>query len=278
MPSPKALSESEKETSSNFRNHRKTVIVDGKVGFTGGFNVGDEYLGLDPKFGAWRDTHIRITGPVVSQLQVPFAEDWYHATGQFLRERLDWTPAYDAEDMTALIVPTGPGDDDDTGALFFFAAINAARHRVWIASPYFVPDVAILAALKAAAMRGVEVRILVPDVIDHRLPWLAAFAYFDEVREAGVQIWRYTEGFMHQKVVLVDDTIAAVGTMNLDNRSFRLNFEAMAVYFDADAAARVEEMLIDDMTRCYQLDKRLEAQPWHIRAGAPFARLAAPIL
>ncbi|WP_146347225.1 cardiolipin synthase [Falsiphaeobacter marinintestinus] len=262
----------------NLRNHRKTVVIDGKVGFTGGFNVGDEYLGLDPEFGDWRDTHALLEGPIVSQLQLIFAEDWHWATNEVLIDDLDWEAPHAPEDMTAMIVPTGPGDEMETGALFFFSAISAAKHRVWIASPYFVPDTDVLTALKHAALRGVDVRILVPEVIDHKIPWLAAFAYFDEIRAAGVQVWRYKPGFMHQKVVLVDDDFAAIGTTNLDNRSFRLNFEAMAAFFDARPAAATAAMLEKDFDRAWMLDRTLAEQPRHIRIGAPIARLFAPVL
>jgi len=262
----------------NLRNHRKTVVIDGKVGFTGGLNVGDEYMGRNPAFGNWRDTHVELRGPVVSQLQLVFTEDWHWATSEELVEHLNWDAPHARQDMTGLIVPTGPGDAMETGALFFFAAISAAEHRVWIASPYFVPDTDVLTALKHAALRGLDVRILVPEVVDHWLSWLAAFAYFDEVRAAGVQIYRYQPGFMHQKIVLVDDDFAAVGTSNLDNRSFRLNFEAMAAFFDPRPAAATTAMLENDFERATVLDKTLAEQPRAIRIGAPIARLFAPIL
>lgn len=262
----------------NFRNHRKTVVVDGKIGFTGGLNVGNEYLGESPKFGNWRDTHVRLHGPVVSQLQLVFAEDWHWASGEVLLDELNWDAPYAAADKTALIVPTGPGDELETGALFFFSAIAAANERVWIASPYCVPDTDVLSALTHAAIRGVEVRLIVPDVIDHRMPWLAAFAYFDALRAAGVEIWRYDNGFMHQKVVLVDRALAAIGTTNLDNRSFRLNFETMAVFFDGVAADEVSEMLENDLTHAKRLETPLNAQPPLVRIGAPIARLFAPLL
>lgn len=262
----------------NFRNHRKTVVVDGQVGFTGGLNVGDEYMGRDPDFGPWRDTHLEIRGPVVSQLQLVFAEDWHWATGETLLDVLDWNPALADSDATALVVPTGPADQMETGALFFFAAIAAARDRVWIASPYCVPDTDILTALKHAALAGRDVRLLVPEMIDHHIPWLAAFAYFDELRDAGVQIWRHQRGFMHQKVVLVDDTWAAIGTTNLDNRSFRLNFEAMVVGFDDRFAAEVARFLEADFANATLVEKPLSAQPLRVRYGAPVARLFAPLL
>lgn len=262
----------------NYRNHRKTVIVDGRTGFTGGLNVGDEYLGLDPQFGAWRDTHLQMHGPVVLQLQLIFVEDWHWFTDEPLLDDLHWDLLHDDRDMTALIVASGPGDETETGSLMFFSAIAAARERIWIASPYFVPDMDVMTALKHAAMRGVDVRILLPDMADHRIPWLAAFAYFDDIRAVGVRIFRYTEGFMHQKVFLVDGDLAAVGTTNLDNRSFRLNFEAMALFFDPEAARAVEEMLGADLARCYEMTRTIDQQPPLVRYGAPVARLLAPLL
>lgn len=262
----------------NFRNHRKTVVVDGQVGFIGGHNVGDEYMGRSAEFGPWRDTHCRLNGPVVTQLQIVFAEDWHWATRESLNPELNWAPVPAERRLDALILASGPGDEMETGSLYFCACITRATRRLWIASPYFVPDVDILSALKVAGLRGVDVRLLVPDVIDHRLPWLAAFDYFDEIRAAGVKIYRYTDGFLHQKVVLVDDDIASIGTINMDNRSCRLNFEATALIFDAGFALEVAEMLEADFARAYLLEKCLGEQPAARRVGAPFARLLAPIL
>ncbi|NOE17043.1 cardiolipin synthase [Ruegeria atlantica] len=262
----------------NYRNHRKTVIIDGETGFIGGHNVGVEYLGEDPHFGHWRDTHIKMTGHIVRQLQLIFTEDWHWARDEDLIDDLDWAGSEAEQDMNALLVATGPGDETETGAMMFFSAIAEAKERLWIASPYFVPDIDVMTALQHAAMRGVDVRILVPDMIDHRLPWLAGFAYFDEIRDCGVRVFRYTDGFMHQKVFVVDDTLAAVGTTNLDNRSFRLNFEAMALFFDARAALAVDHMLRADFEASYELTRSLAQQPAHIRFGAPLARLFAPIL
>ncbi|WP_170608692.1 cardiolipin synthase [Ruegeria arenilitoris] len=262
----------------NYRNHRKTVVIDGETGFIGGHNVGVEYLGQNPQFGHWRDTHIKMTGHIVRQLQLIFVEDWHWARDEDLIDELDWAGSESEQDMNALLVATGPGDDSETGAMMFFSAIAGANERVWIASPYFVPDIDIMTALQHAALRGVDVRILVPDVIDHKLPWLAAFAYFDEIRECGVKVLRYTDGFLHQKAFVVDDTLAAVGTTNLDNRSFRLNFEAMALFFDTRAADAVAAMLEKDFASSYELTRFLAQQPAHIRYGAPLARLFAPIL
>lgn len=262
----------------NFRNHRKTVIVDGVTGFTGGLNVGDEYMGRAPATGAWRDTHARLHGPVVTQLQLIFAEDWHWASGETLTDTLRWQAPHAPEDQTALICATGPADVGETGTMMFFSAITAAQDRFWIASPYFVPDIDILTALRNAAMRGVDVRVLVPAQADHYLTWLAAFAYFDEVRAAGVRIFRYGPGFMHQKVFLVDDKIAAVGTTNLDNRSCRLNFETMALVFDEMVAGQVHDMLATDFAQATEIEDSLADQSLLIQFGAPLARLFAPVL
>lgn len=262
----------------NFRNHRKVVIVDGETGFTGGLNVGEEYIGLDPYYGHWRDTHIRLRGPVVSQLQLIFVEDWHWVTGELPLAELSWEAPLDQADATALIVATGPGDESETGNLLFFSALAAAKERFWIASPYFVPDTDILTALRHAALRGVDVRILVPDKVDHWMPWLAAWAYFDTVRESGVRVFRYMDGFMHQKVFVVDDQLAAVGSTNLDNRSFLLNFEVMALFFDAEIATQVDRMLREDFDKAVEMTEGVAGQSLPIRYAAPIARLLSPIL
>ncbi|MDG4649529.1 cardiolipin synthase [Roseibacterium sp. SDUM158017] len=262
----------------NFRNHRKVVIADGRVGFLGGLNVGDEYMGRDPAYGAWRDTFCRIEGPMVTQLQLIFAEDWHWVTGEVLRDILDWSSEDGPGGMDGLIVATGPIDTEDTGSAMLFSTLAAARSRIWVSTPYLVPDLATLTALKHAAIEGKEVRILVPDAIDHYLPWLAAFAYFDELLEAGVEIWRYREGFLHQKAFLIDDGLAAVGTHNLDHRSSQLNFETMAYFFDKGFCAELEAVLRKDFARAVRLEKTLDEQPLRLRIAAPVARLMAPVL
>lgn len=262
----------------NFRNHRKTVIVDGQVGFTGGLNVGNEYYGLDPNFGTWRDTHLRLSGPIVQQLQLTFAEDWHWHTQEPIADHLRWEPVSCPQDKPALIASTGPGDTAGDASMMFFSAITAAQERAWLASPYFVPDQEVLAALKHAALRGVDVRLLLPERIDHYLPWLAAFAFFDDLRNAGVRIFRYQNGFMHQKCFVIDNSIAGVGTANLDNRSFRLNFETTALFFDQKTAGDVAAMLRADFAKASLLIRSLSEQPLSIRLLAPMARLLSPVL
>jgi cardiolipin synthase len=263
----------------NFRNHRKIVVTDGKVAWIGGHNVGDEYLGKDPKFGHWRDTHVRIEGPAVLKAQISFTEDWYWAA-EALPE-LSWTAhaASDGSDARVLVIPTGPADDLESANLMFVHAINSARKRIWIASPYFVPEHSVIVALQLAGLRGVDVRILIPDEPDHMLVYLAAFSYFDEAGKTGVRFYRYTDGFLHEKVMLIDDDVAAVGTANFDNRSFRLNFEITAVATEPVFARDVERMFEDDFARSRLMEEgEYDRKPWWFRLGVRVARLTAPIL
>lgn len=262
----------------NFRNHRKIVVVDGQVSWVGGHNVGDEYLGLDPKFGNWRDTHMRIDGPATVALQISFFEDWYWATDEYMMD-LNWKPTKAASgNKTVLVVATGPADPLETAALMFLHAINTAQKRIWIASPYFVPDDAIVAALQLAGLRGVDVRILIPDKPDHLLVYLAAFSYFKDASKTGVRFFRYTDGFLHQKVMLVDDQAATVGTANFDNRSFRLNFEVTALIADTEFAAEIEQMFKDDLARATEMQMAdLDKKPFWFNLAVSLARLTSPV-
>lgn len=261
----------------NFRNHRKAVIVDGRVAYTGGLNVGDEYMSRVGEFGRWRDTNICIRGPAAQAVQFTFVEDWYWATHEV--PDLNWSQQRsDAGDKSILVIPSGPADDLETCGLFFVHAIHSARHRVWIASPYFVPNPMVVAALQLAAMRGVDVRILMPERADHILVWLSSFSYYDETEPYGVRLYRYQPGFLHEKVMLVDDDIATVGTANLDNRSFRLNFEITLMIVDEAFGARVKDMLENDFAEsCLVKQGELESKPLWFKLGVGVARLMAPI-
>jgi cardiolipin synthase A/B len=261
-----------------FRNHRKIVVVDGKSAWIGGHNVGDEYLGKDKRFGHWRDTHVRIDGPAVVAAQVSFAEDWFWASGELLE--LEWNPQPAPEgNAPVLMVPTGPADELETAGLMFVHAINSATKRIWIASPYFVPDEALIAALQLAGLRGVDVRILIPDRADHLLVYLAAFSYFDDAGLTGVQFYRYQDGFLHEKVLLVDDSAAAVGTANFDNRSFRLNFEITVLVADAAFVKDVEQMFVADFARSRKVAPTEYAdRPYWFRFAVRLARLTSPML
>jgi cardiolipin synthase len=261
----------------NFRNHRKVVVVDGQVAFVGGLNVGDEYMGRGKVFSHWRDTHACIRGPAVHAVQIAYCEDWYWATHEL--PELDWDLVQSGTgDKNVLVIPTGPADDLETCGLFFTHSIHAARERVWIASPYFVPDSKVIAALQIAALRGVDVRVLLPEKADHTLVWLSSFSYYEETKPYGVKLYRYQPGFLHQKVMLVDSDVASVGTPNLDNRSFRLNFEIILLFLDHDFASRVETMLEEDFAdaRLVEQDDLSSRALW-FKFAVRAARLMAPL-
>ena len=263
----------------NFRNHRKNVIVDGCVGFIGGHNVGDEYLGINPKFGRWRDTHVRVEGPSAMQLQMVFVADWFFATGEALGGRWDAASWPGVQGEAALVLASGPSDQFERCTLFFLNVIAMAERRLWIASPYFVPDEGILQALQLAAIRGVDVRILLPLKPDHLFVWLASFAILTELMHPNIHIHRFRGGFLHQKALLVDDSFAAVGTANFDNRSFRLNFEITLAVSGHRFASDVARMFESDFAESVRVGRDdYESRPFYFKVGAQAARLLAPIL
>ena len=260
----------------NFRNHRKVVVVDGWRGFVGGLNVGDEYLGKKPPLSPWRDTHMELQGPAVADLQMAFDENWHWITGQqlqLLAPRITDGPA------TSLIAATGPADEQETCSLFFVQLIHAARERIWLSTPYLVPDSALNAALQLAVFRGVDVRILIPSRPDHRTVYMASTLYAHESVRAGIRVFRYQPGFVHQKVMLIDDDTAVVGSMNLDNRSLRLNFEISALNVDETFAGEVEAMLRKDFEQAVEIGGNdYERLPYLYRVAIHVARLFSPVL
>ncbi len=262
----------------NFRNHRKIVVVDGRHAWVGGLNVGDEYLGRDPRVGYWRDTHLRVEGPVALSAQIAFVEDWHWASDEFPELNWDPQPASSGARRSILALPSGPADDLETCTLFFVAAINAATSRLWIASPYFVPDEQFITAVQLAALRGVEVRILFPKHSDNLLVGLSIWSYLDELEEVGVRFYQYTRGFMHQKVTLIDDEYCTIGTANFDNRSFRLNFEITMAVGDRDLASQVRAMLEADFANAEEITASdLAARTFAFRFAVRAARLASPV-
>ncbi|MCO8309819.1 cardiolipin synthase [Pseudomonas mandelii] len=261
----------------NFRNHRKIVVVDGIVGFVGGLNVGDEYMGEKPPLAPWRDTHVQVRGPVVACMQESFAEDWFWAARSL--PPLILPEVYPDDGVLCQLLATGPADSYETCSLFFVEAIHAATERVWITTPYFIPDEAVFAALRLAVLRGVDVRILLPSRADHRIVYAASSLYAFEAVRAGVRLFRYQPGFMHQKVVLIDNEISAIGSANMDNRSFRLNFEVMLLTVDSVFAAEVEQMLNDDFAQAHEIAKEESRETHRLQQiGMRIARLISPIL
>ena len=259
----------------NFRNHRKVVVVDGRVGFLGGINVGDEYLGRDPEMRPWRDTHVRVEGPAVLGVQLAWLEDWQWAHGGM--PTLEWQ-AHRATDGTndAVVLPSSPADAFETCTLMFMHLVTSAKKRLWIASPYFVPDEGVIAALQLAAKRGVDVRLVLPGRSDNILVWLSSYSFLPDVIPAGVKVYRYTQGFMHHKVLLCDDAVA-IGTANFDNRSFRINFEITLVA-EGTIDEAVVEMMRRDFERCHGASLAdFERRSWWFRTAARVARLMSPI-
>jgi cardiolipin synthase len=262
----------------NFRNHRKIVVVDGEQAWVGGHNVGDEYLGLKKSVGHWRDTHVRIQGPAVMSVQQAFATDWLWATRMHLD--VDWEfSGRTAGDCEVLAFPSDPASNYEEAGLMYHQAIVAARQRIWIASPYFVPDHGIVSALQLAALRGVDVRLIIPDEPDGPVVGMANWSFTRQLLPTGVKIFRYQGGFMHQKVFLMDDIVSGIGTANFDNRSFRLNFEITLLLHSGRFATEVQDMLENDMEHSRQVDAaEIAEKSFLFRLGMATARLFAPVL
>jgi cardiolipin synthase len=260
----------------NYRNHRKAVVVDGRVAFVGGHNIGDEYLGLHPRLTPWRDTHLSLRGPAVLAIQRAWLRDWVWASRE--QPNVSWE-AGPAGSLEALAFPTGPLPDYPVAALLFASLFGKAKRRLWIATPYFVPTPGVDLALRLAAKRGVDVRIMLPRLRDHYLSALAALVCLESHRDSGVRFFRSREGFVHQKVVLVDDELAMIGSANLDYRSIVLNFEIGVVVRGRELAASVERMLEADLAASVEIEgPEYDQRAWPVRLAARVAWLAAPLL
>jgi len=260
-------------TNINFRNHRKLVIIDDHTTFVGGHNVGIEYLGKDPEIGHWRDTHMRVSGPASLAFQLSFSEDWLWATGN--EPMLRWEAPQVMGSKKVMCINPSPADYYDSGSLFFTHMINSARKRCWLVSPYFVPDQTVYAALQLAGLRGVDVRIILPGISDNWMVAQANRSYVSSLQKAQVQFYTYTPGFLHQKVMLIDDEWSCVSSANLDNRSLRINFEIGALIQDREFASEIESMMLDDLSECEptHVDQR-----WWKQLLARLLRLIAPVL
>ncbi len=279
----------------NFRNHRKIMVVDGAIGFTGGLNVGDEYLGRAPDGRKWIDLHLRLTGDAVLGLHAIFLEDWLAATGETLDLSPD-DPRIEKDILRELIerpfegscgpliqiIPSGPDLMPGLGiAAQFVAAISTATERCWIATPYFVPDDALNLALKTAALRGVDVRVLVPlpRNNDSRLVSLAARSYYDEFIEAGVRIYEFIPGMLHSKYLLVDHTVAAIGSANMDVRSFYINYEVTAMLYDRGVTDQLAEVFTGYLSSALEVRRASRRRlPLYQRLGESIARTLSPLL
>jgi cardiolipin synthase len=268
----------------NLRNHRKILVVDGGIGFIGGLNVGDEYVGKDPKFGYWRDTHLCLRGPAVCDLQRIFCEDWDFAANEHLSDRDGTDRRYfravpASGPYPVQVIDSGPDDDLKAIREITFAGILKAKRRLWIASPYFVPDTGLLDALRLAAYSGIDVRFLGQLHPDKWIPQYAARYWWADVLKAGVKVYQYAKGMMHSKVMLIDDEFASVGSANLDNRSMYLNFEANCLIYSPDAVQALEKFMLRDFEQSILLDPEVyAARPFAGRLLENACRLASPIL
>lgn len=265
----------------DFRNHRKIVVVDGRVGFTGGINVGREYLGLDTGMGRWRDTHVRISGPAVLSLQKAFVQDWLTATEDLIDdERYFPDPTPEKSNRCIVqIVDSGPDRPWSPILYVYTQAIAIAQERVWIASPYFIPGATLENALITAALRGVDVRLLLPRRSDSAIVTLASRSYYSRLLEAGVRIFQYERGFMHAKTMVVDDWLGMVGSANMDLRSFHLNFELNAFVYGKEVAGQLADQFLADLDNA--TERTLEAQKkvsYAKRLVCAGARLLSPLL
>lgn len=263
----------------NMRDHRKIAVVDGRVAFTGGLNIGDEYLGRDARFGYWRDTHLRVRGPAVASLQKVFAEDWDFAASEDLRAEAYFPGPDRPGPHRVQVVASGPDRELNGIREVYFAAVQRARKRLWIASPYFVPDAGLRDVLCMAGYEGVDVRLLCQYHPDKWIPFFAARYHWADALGAGVKVYQYTRGMMHSKVVLADGEWASVGTANLDNRSLHLNFEVNCLLYDRDLVAELEAAFVADLACSVRLDRDVFAQrPFAGRVVENACRLMSPVL
>ena len=263
----------------NFRTHRKIVVCDGRVGFTGGMNVDDCHDETVTGAEAWRDTHLRMEGDAVAPLALAFLEDWQYATGIVL-DSVEYLPALLGEGSQLVqVCASGPDAHPQSIHAVYFTAITTAHKRVWVSTPYFVPDESMQSALIGAALRGVDVRVLLPGTSDQPLVDAAARSYFPELLAAGVRIHAYGPPALHAKTMLVDSDAAIVGSANLDNRSLRLNFEVVAICYGDVPVQRLERMFETDLRNAVEItSKTLKRQtlPGRLFEGA--ARLLSPML
>ncbi|SDQ05603.1 cardiolipin synthase [Carnobacterium viridans] len=265
----------------NYRNHRKIVVIDGKIGYTGGFNVGDEYLGEYKKFGYWRDTHLKIQGNAVLALQTRFLMDWNAAVSNHkLEYEENYFPLIDKKGHANIqVVSSGPDSDLEQIKKGYIKMISMAKESVFIQTPYFVPDDSVLESIQIAVMSGIDVKIMIPNKPDHPFIYRATMYYAEAMVNAGAEVYIYDNGFLHAKTVVVDGDICSIGTANFDIRSFKLNFEVNVFIYDDKIAKQQEQFFYEDMKKSYLLTKEmLDNQSKWLKFKQIFSRLFSPIL
>ncbi|MFB9987883.1 cardiolipin synthase [Bacillus benzoevorans] len=265
----------------NFRNHRKLVIIDGKIGYLGGFNVGDEYLGLKEKFGYWRDTHLRITGSAVYAIQTRFILDWNQASHRYdISYSPNLFPSVETIGNIGMqIVSSGPDSELEQIKYGFIKLISSAKKSIWIQTPYFIPDASVMDALKIASLTGKDVRIMIPNKPDHPFIYWATMSHIGEILKTGAKVYIYNNGFIHAKTLVVDEKLSSVGTANIDVRSFRLNFEVNSFIYDEGIAKQLTEIFCRDLevSKVLTIDE-YKKRPLYIRFKESISRLLSPIL
>lgn len=271
----------------NYHDHRKIIVVDGKIGYTGGFNIANQYVNHTKKFGYWRDTHIRIYGAAASLLQLRFLMDWnvsvpdqkkvgYHLDYFFKAEKEDQDQLYQT---SIQLVSSGPNNEREQIKLSFIKLISSAKKRIWIQTPYLVPDESVIAALKIAAASGVEVKIMIPNKPDHPFIYRATQYYARQLIKENVQILVYENGFLHAKTLIMDDEICMVGSANQDIRSYRLNFESSAIIYDAAFLQQLaDQFVLDEQASNPMTTETVKEMSNWLLFKQQISRLFSPIL
>ena len=264
----------------NYRNHRKIIVVDNRVGFTGGINISDKYLKGDPSLGSWHDTHIKITGEATEFLNRIFLADWYLASGQKVQTSTTLLPKSTGMGNTLIqIVPSGPDDDFAIMEQVYFSMINQAKEYLYIINPYIIPNQAILQSLQTAALSGVDVRLLLSFSTDIKVVDWCVRAYFEGYLKAGIKVYLQPDGFLHSKIIVSDDTLASIGTANLDDRSLQQNYEVNAIIYDPSISKALKDNFLKDCSRSIQLDYAQHQQrKWPERILEGTAKLLSPLL
>lgn len=266
----------------NYRNHRKIVVIDGKVGFTGGFNIGREYVSLDKRFGYWRDTHLIIKGNAVTALQIRFALDWNYAVKEdlFYNEKYfqdyqnDWNGHQGVQ-----VITSGPDSQYQHIRNTYLQMIYSAKKQILIQTPYFIPDESVETALEIVIKSGVEVLLMLPCKPDHPFVYWTTYSYMGEMLRVGAHCFLYEQGFLHAKGIVVDGEVCCYGSANVDNRSFSLNFEVNAIIYDKEAAQKMKEVFEDDLKKCSEITiEEYEKRSYWIQMKEQVSRLIAPLL
>jgi cardiolipin synthase A/B len=263
----------------NHRNHRKIVVVDGKIGFTGGLNIADRYLNGSEELGIWRDTHVRLEGEAVNSLQIIFLVDWFFVSDEIVQGDA-YLPIHEINERH-LVQITASGPDSDWASIMqaYFAAISSAQSSIYISTPYFMPNEGIITALKTASLSGIDVRIILPARSDSKMVFWSSRSYVYELLEAGIKIYFYQKGFPHSKLLLVDGILCSIGTANLDIRSFDQNFEISALIYDEKITRELQSNYLLDLQNSTQVKmEEWEKRPRWDEIRESVARIFSPLL